>query len=180
MAHAFLFLSERAAAAALGSAGRPVQLRRQTMRPSYHPGDLHDDDDSNIARRPITQTWHQNGSKCPENTIPIRRTKEEDILRASAVGRYGKKMPRSIQNLVSVNDLAPNLTIGHQHAVASAQEDKYYGTNATINLWQPMIGRANDFSLAQLRIIGGPYNDLNTIEAGWQNSIEDNFKSAVF
>ncbi|PAN42852.1 hypothetical protein PAHAL_8G192300 [Panicum hallii] len=140
------------------------------MRPSYHPGDLHGD--SNTARRPITQTWHQNGNKCPENTIPIRRTKEEDILRASAVGRYGKKMPRSIQNLVSVNDLAPNATIGHQHAVASAQEDKYYGTNATINLWQPMAERANDFSLAQLWITGGAYNsnDLNTIEAGWQVS----------
>jgi hypothetical protein len=32
-----------------------------------------------------------------------------------------------------------------------------------------MIKRANDFSLAQLWITGGPYNcDLNTIEAGWQ------------
>ncbi|KAG2562298.1 hypothetical protein PVAP13_8KG255400 [Panicum virgatum] len=111
--------------------------------------------------------------KCPENTIPIRRTKEEDILWASAVRSYGKKMTRSIQNLVSVNDLARNISIGHQHAVAYAQEDKYYGTNATINLWQPMIKRANDFSLAQLWITGGPYNcDLNTIEAGWQVSQE--------
>ena len=73
------------------------------MCPSYHPGDLHGD--SNIARRLITQTWHQNG-KCPENTIPIRRTKEEDILWASAVRSYGKKMTRSIQNLVSVNEPA--------------------------------------------------------------------------
>ncbi|CAN6373653.1 unnamed protein product [Urochloa humidicola] len=140
------------------------------MRPSYHPGALHDDSD--IAPHPITQTWHQN-SKCPENTIPIRRTTEEDILRASSVGSYGKKMSsRSIPNFFSIGNLDPNVTIGHQHAVASAQEDKYYGTNATIYLWQPMIERANDFSLAQLWITGGPYatSYLNTIEAGWHVS----------
>ncbi|CAL4982598.1 unnamed protein product [Urochloa decumbens] len=137
------------------------------MRPSYHPGVLHDD--SNVAPGPITQTWHQNGN-CPDNTVPIRRTTEEDILRASSVGRYGMKMPsRSIRNLFSVSSLDPNVTNGHQHAVASVDDDKYYGTNATINLWQPMIERANDFSLAQLWITGGPYdsNELNTIEAGW-------------
>jgi hypothetical protein len=58
-----------------------------------------------------------------------------------------------------------------QHAVASAPKDNYYGTNVTINLWQPMLQKANDdFSLAQLWIIAGNYttNDLNTIEAGWQ------------
>ncbi|CAO2142889.1 unnamed protein product [Urochloa humidicola] len=137
------------------------------MRPSYHPGFLHDD--SNVAPRPFTQTWHQNG-KCPKNTIPIRRTTEEDILRASSVGSYGMKMPsRSIRNLFSVSSLDPNVTNGHQHAVASEQEDTYYGTNATINLWRPMIERACDFSLAQLWITGGPYasNELNTVEAGW-------------
>ncbi|CAN6373637.1 unnamed protein product [Urochloa humidicola] len=94
------------------------------MQP-YHPGVLHDD--SNVAPRPFTQTWRQNG-KCPENTIPIRRTTEEDILRASSVGRYGMKMPsRSIRNLFSVsNSLDPNVTNGHQHAVASSQDDTYY------------------------------------------------------
>jgi len=60
-------------------------------------------DDSKVSARPITQTWHQNG-KCPENTIPIRRIKEEDVLRASSIGRYGKKMPRSIPKLISVDD----------------------------------------------------------------------------
>jgi len=90
------------------------------MRPSYHPGDLHGD--SNIARRLITQTWHQNG-KCPENTIPIRRTKEEDILWASAVRSHGKKMTRSIQNLVSVNDLARNISIGHQVQSSSSSKN---------------------------------------------------------
>ncbi|CAN6382095.1 unnamed protein product [Urochloa humidicola] len=138
------------------------------MRPSYHPEGLYDD--SNVAPLSITQTWHQNG-KCPANTIPIRRTKEEDVLRASSVRRYGKKRTKSIPNFLSVDDHNNlNVTIGHQHAVAYTRKARYYGTKTSINLWQPAIGRANDFSLAQLWISGGSYSgkDLNTIEAGWQ------------
>ncbi|CAL4990184.1 unnamed protein product [Urochloa decumbens] len=125
------------------------------MRPSYHPGALYNG--SNIAPHPITQTWYQNG-KCPENTVPIRRTREEDVLRASSVERYGKKRPDS------------SVTTGHQYAEAYAPGGKYYGTKMTINLWQPTINKANDFSLTQTWVTAGSYqnNDLNTIEAGWQ------------
>ncbi|KAM3196919.1 hypothetical protein ACQJBY_072548 [Aegilops geniculata] len=138
------------------------------MRPSYEPGDMYHE--SNFTAHPITQTWHKNG-KCPENTIPIRRTNEEDVLRAISIKRYGKKRPRSIPNLSSFSDPdTPNIPRGHQHAVASTNIDKCQGTKATFNLWQPTIARANDFSLTQLWITRGSYhgNDLNTIEAGWQ------------
>ncbi|TVU04395.1 hypothetical protein EJB05_50024, partial [Eragrostis curvula] len=144
-------------------------LKNHTMqiRPSYHPGRL--SDDSNIAPSPISQMWHQNG-KCPENTIPIRRTKEEDILRASSVSRYGKKNPKSIPKPIPVHDPEASVLSGHQHAVASSCQDKHYGTKININLWHPSIETAQDFSLAQLWIMAGSYggNDLNTIEAGWQ------------
>lgn len=70
------------------------------MRPSYHPEGLYDDEkkvskDSEESTKPMLQLWHVNG-RCPENTIPIRRTKKDDILRASSVKRYGKKKRRSI------------------------------------------------------------------------------------
>ncbi|XP_048573943.1 uncharacterized protein LOC125554425 [Triticum urartu] len=131
------------------------------MQPSYHPGGMYHE--SNIAPHHITQTWHQNG-KCPENTIPIRRTKEEDVLRANSIKRYGKKRPQSIANLDSINKpVISNISTGHQ-------VDNCHGTKASFNLWKPTIARADDFSLTQLWIIGGSYsgNDLNTIEAGWQ------------
>ena len=66
------------------------------MRPSFHPEGLFDE--NKVSEKPkerITQLWHVNG-KCPEDTIPIRRTKEEDVLRASSVKRYGRKKHRSI------------------------------------------------------------------------------------
>ena len=71
------------------------------MRPNYHPKGLFDENKvSNTEKpkqrsNPITQLWHMNG-KCPQGTIPIRRTKEEDVLRASSVKRYGKKKHRAI------------------------------------------------------------------------------------
>jgi len=37
------------------------------------------------------QLWSLSGESCPEGTIPIRRTREEDILRASSVRRFGMK-----------------------------------------------------------------------------------------
>ncbi|KAJ1277164.1 hypothetical protein BS78_05G273900 [Paspalum vaginatum] len=134
------------------------------MRPFSYPRDLHNA--SNIAPQPISQTWHQNG-RCPENTIPIRRTKEEDVLRASSISMFGKKRPGSIPNH---NSFEQSVTSGHEWATASSSADRYYGTKATFNLWQPNIERSGDFSLTQLWIIKGSYsgNDLNTIEAGWQ------------
>lgn len=68
------------------------------MRPSYHPEGLFDENKvaANPIERssPVKQLWHQNG-KCPEGTIPVRRTKEDDILRASSIKRYGRKKRRT-------------------------------------------------------------------------------------
>lgn len=56
-----------------------------------------------------------------------------------------------------------------QHAIAYVEGDKYYGAKATINVWEPKIQQANEFSLSQLWILGGSFGeDLNSIEAGWQ------------
>ncbi|WVZ51527.1 hypothetical protein U9M48_002666 [Paspalum notatum var. saurae] len=129
------------------------------MWPSSHPRGLNQD--ANVAPRPFMQTWHKNG-KCPENTIPIRRTKEEDVLRANSVSSYGKKRSKFTELAV---------TTGHQWAEASAQgANNYYGTEANINLWQPIVETASDFSLTQFWVTSGSYqnNDLNTIEVGWQ------------
>ncbi|BAS97237.1 Os06g0278000 [Oryza sativa Japonica Group] len=58
-----------------------------------------------------------------------------------------------------------------QYGVAYATGDaNYYGTKVTINVWQPTIATSGDFSLSQLWISAGSYDnkDLNTIETGWQ------------
>lgn len=87
------------------------------MRPNYHPEGLFRDKKvgKNVeGSKPITQLWHENG-RCPEGTIPIRRTKKEDLLRASSIKSYGKKNHRSVPKPKSA-DPEPDLInqSGHQ------------------------------------------------------------------
>lgn len=37
------------------------------------------------------QIWSNAGESCPEGTVPIRRTTEKDVLRASNIKRFGRK-----------------------------------------------------------------------------------------
>lgn len=37
------------------------------------------------------QAWTVSGESCPEGTVPIRRTTEEDVLRASSIRTFGRK-----------------------------------------------------------------------------------------
>ncbi|KAL5074922.1 hypothetical protein RYX36_013906, partial [Vicia faba] len=68
-------------------------------------------------------------------------------------------------------DLGMENQSGHQHAIANVEGDKFYGEKATINVWEPKIQQANEFSLSQLWVLGGSFGkDLNSIEAGWQVS----------
>ncbi|KAL4198477.1 hypothetical protein AMTRI_Chr03g46090 [Amborella trichopoda] len=143
------------------------------MRPSFHPEGLYSANKvSGPKQASISQTqlWHLTG-RCPQGTIPIRRTTRDDILKASSVKTFGKKKHRSMP--LPPKSADPDLVneSGHQHAIAYVQGDKYYGAKATINVWEPKIQQSNEFSLSQLWILGGSFGeDLNSIEAGWQVS----------
>ncbi|XP_043705049.1 uncharacterized protein LOC122654843 [Telopea speciosissima] len=62
-------------------------LKNHTIqtRPSFHPEGLFDKNKTTTKSEQssnfITQLWHLSG-RCPEGTIPIRRTTKDDILRA--------------------------------------------------------------------------------------------------
>ncbi|GMI75014.1 hypothetical protein like AT1G10750 [Hibiscus trionum] len=112
------------------------------------------------------QLWSMSGETCPEGTIPIRRTTEADMLRASSVRRFGRKRPRRRVRRDSTSN-------GHEHAVGYVSGDQYYGAKASINVWTPRVSNQYEFSLSQMWVISGSFgDDLNTIEAGWQVSPE--------
>ncbi|KAF5953345.1 hypothetical protein HYC85_006201 [Camellia sinensis] len=146
------------------------------MRPSYHPEGLFEENKESIPKsnegisKSITQLWHLNG-RCPEETIPIRRTKKKEILSASSIKSFGKKQHGTIPKpAMSTQPESINLS-GHEHAGVSVQGDKYYGTKATVNVWKPIIQQSKEFSLSQLWVVAGSYpSDLNTVEAGWQDT----------
>ena len=49
------------------------------------------------------QLWNIFGESCPEGTIPIRRTSKKDVLRASNVQKFGRKIRRPIRRDSSSN-----------------------------------------------------------------------------
>ena len=70
------------------------------MRPSFYPEGFsfnESNDVSSNSEPKFTQLWHLNG-RCPEGTIPIRRTKEEDLLRAGSPANYGRRKHLTIPN----------------------------------------------------------------------------------
>ncbi|XP_030531399.2 uncharacterized protein LOC115741566 isoform X2 [Rhodamnia argentea] len=111
------------------------------------------------------QLWTDGGESCPEGTIPIRRTTEKDILRASSIQRFGRKLRRNVRR--------DSTGTGHEHAVVFVNGQQYFGAKASINVWSPGVTDMYEFSLSQVWVISGSFgNDLNTIEAGWQVSPE--------
>ncbi|XP_058776376.1 protein neprosin-like [Vicia villosa] len=111
------------------------------------------------------QLWRSSGESCPEGTIPIRRTTEEDILRANSIDTFGRKLRKRVRRDTNSN--------GHEHAVGYVTGNQYYGAKASINVWAPRVANQYEFSLSQMWVISGSFgDDLNTIEAGWQVSPE--------
>lgn len=88
------------------------------MMPSYHPEGLFRDGKKvgkkESEQKAIIQLWHKNG-RCPEGTIPVRRTRKDDLFRASSIKSFGKKKHKSIPR---PNSAAPEPdlinTNGHQ------------------------------------------------------------------
>ncbi|KAJ0258515.1 hypothetical protein HA466_0072910 [Hirschfeldia incana] len=145
------------------------------MSPSFNPASVFSESKlssrtKNQQSNDITQLWHVNG-KCPVNTIPIRRTTKQDLYRASSVQNFGMKTQKSIPKLKSYDTTGVLPQNGHQHAIMYVEDGVFYGAKAKINVWNPDVEMPNEFSLAQIWVLGGNFNsDLNSIEAGWQVS----------
>ncbi|KAJ3695648.1 hypothetical protein LUZ60_001025 [Juncus effusus] len=112
------------------------------------------------------QLWLDSGESCPDGSIPIRRTSENDVFRAKSVKRFGRKP-------IAAGVRRDSDSSGHEHAVGYVVGEQYYGAKASLNVWAPRVVSQSEFSLSQIWVIAGSFgNDLNTIEAGWQVSPE--------
>ncbi|VVB08435.1 unnamed protein product [Arabis nemorensis] len=114
------------------------------MRPSSYPKEWNNKSSDTEKQNTVIQLWTING-KCPKNSIPIRRTKREDILRVGSIERYMKKDSNNIP-----------------------QSKPTYSTNDNVT-HEPYVQTPREFSLAQIWLLAGPNNSqLNSIEFGWQ------------
>ncbi|CAO2183751.1 unnamed protein product [Urochloa humidicola] len=133
------------------------------LDPPVRPKEHHHRPNPNDTADAGVQLWAASGESCPEGSVPIRRTTEADVLRASSVRRFGRAPDARVRR--------DSVAGGHEHAVGYVAGDEYYGAKASINVWAPKVSTASEFSLSQIWVIAGSFgNDLNTIEAGWQVS----------
>ncbi|CAL9247197.1 unnamed protein product [Arabidopsis halleri] len=95
-------------------------------------------------KRRVWQVWNQNGTTCPEQTIPIRRS-------MVMVKRFKKNHWTDVRvNRRTVSYAADE---GHEYAIGEVVYLRgIYGTVATMNVWNPSVEHGtNEFSFA-LRI----------------------------
>lgn len=69
----------------------------------------------NDSRSGDWQLWHQNGERCPIGTVPIRRSKVHDVLRAKSLYDFGKKKRHGLPLARRVD--APDVVSGNGHEV---------------------------------------------------------------
>ncbi|XP_020112709.1 uncharacterized protein LOC109727174 isoform X2 [Ananas comosus] len=107
------------------------------------------------------QAWNH-VENCPVGTVSVRRTTVEDVLRAGSLSRFLRKKV--------LKRIASEPYTGHEYAVAYVDQQQAYGTKAIIDVWDPSVEFSSEFSLSQIWLIAGSYEneDLNTVEVGWQ------------
>lgn len=121
------------------------------MAPSYHPEGLFRDGKrvvrKEIGAKPITQLWHMNG-RCPQGTIPVRRTRKDDLFRASSIKSFGKKKHKTIPRPTSA---APEPDLinqnGHQVIGIHAFSVKFeFGFLKCGVLWKRAVAKRSIFA----------------------------------
>ncbi|KAF3507286.1 hypothetical protein F2Q69_00004245, partial [Brassica cretica] len=109
-------------------------------------------------------------------TIRRKQTEVEGIVNAevrsggSGSGGSGEETPVTAAVIREQRSLKLNLYAIGALDSPPGPPSKIYGAKATFNVWRPKVEQATEFSLAQIWIISGSYdnNTLNSIEAGWQ------------
>ena len=97
----------------------------------FSDADRGEDDD------PLPQVWRRSGESCPEGTVPVRRTTEDDVLRASSSAtRFGMKARGGGFGSGSGSGSARRDSTGSGHEVSVSQS-----VTATPYGWWPPLQR---------------------------------------
>ncbi|PIA42870.1 hypothetical protein AQUCO_02000370v1 [Aquilegia coerulea] len=130
----------------------------------------------------VSQVWKRSGS-CPKGTVPIRKIKKADLLRAGSLDRFGRKNPtvadesRRNKNIYAdqtngsnpirrVNDIYFTQA-NHSTAVLVTEGFSYSGAKADINVWMPSVEWDDEYTTGQIWLRNGPWYNFESMEAGW-------------
>lgn len=117
-----------------------------------------------------------NVRRCPSGSIPVLVLSLEDLCRFRKLEDIYQKYPPGHNSATTVparpsrgaRQFQWELPSGHEYATAVHFAENQ-GEQGDFNLWQPVVERADEFSLSQLWVFRGlSAADLQTAEAGWQ------------
>ncbi|KAI3967562.1 hypothetical protein MKW92_009262 [Papaver armeniacum] len=97
--------------------------------------------------------------RCPAGTVPIRRTKKEDLINAR----------KTLQKTTPIHSNVYPLSSMEQRVVSIVEINdtkEFFGATAEISVHGLELNN-NQFSTAQIWIKNGPDEEINSIEFGW-------------
>ncbi|MBA0787326.1 hypothetical protein Gotri_024903 [Gossypium trilobum] len=149
------------------------------MKPSFDLKEERLSSKNESTKLAIFQTWQRSGS-CPEGTVPIRRIRREDLLRAKSVQQFGRKPHEAVLKsnttvehkdgrLPSINTtaLAMPVIVNRSAATLVTVGYNYIGAKADINVWTPNVEAQDEYTTAQIWLKAGPGDNFESIESGW-------------
>ncbi|XP_050872304.1 uncharacterized protein LOC127074928 [Lathyrus oleraceus] len=98
-----------------------------------------------INNSSVFQPWSSSGEFCPEGTVPIRRTNEQE----RRFGRKDMTIPKRLYEVITF-----------------VQGRGYEGAKASLNVWAPQVENAEESSSAKIWVQSPTAKE--SIEAGWQ------------
>ncbi|XP_029128538.1 uncharacterized protein LOC109804971 [Cajanus cajan] len=116
-----------------------------------------------------SQVWQKSG-RCPEGTIPVRRIQKKEVLKAQSIEDYGRKKPSFSHQ--PVGQLNKNLDSfvqlkNHSKAILFTIGYRYLGAKGDIKVCNPFVEKDDEYSISQVALLTGPYNDFECVQAGW-------------
>ncbi|OVA01249.1 protein of unknown function DUF239 [Macleaya cordata] len=130
------------------------------MKPSSVSKRVRDETSSAITKRHKTLNLRTPVEGCPKGTVPIRRTRKEDLIRAKSLSL------KTIQSGSKAN--APNEYVSIYNAGLdySSKGETFYGATAYINVYNPNVTQ-DQYSSAEIALKSGPDDLYNQIKFGW-------------
>ncbi|KAI3956815.1 hypothetical protein MKW92_020814 [Papaver armeniacum] len=150
------------------------------MKPSFYPATMSKNGSSMQA---MSQSWWKSGS-CPI-----------ELLNATSLENYGRKNPNVVYSNRStirqetnkthafnfldkngtsnfLNGTSNNLYVNRSvstllSAMLITEGYSYIGAKGDINVWNPYIEKTNEYSTAQIWLVSGSREGMESVEAGW-------------
>ncbi|KAI4316558.1 hypothetical protein L6164_024531 [Bauhinia variegata] len=114
-----------------------------------------------------SQVWQKSG-RCPQGTIPIRRIRKKQLLKAHSIEDYGRKKPSIFHQTAQLNrDLDSFVRENYSKAMLFAVGFRYLGAKADFLVFNPYVETEDEYSTTQVALFNGGSYDHECVEAGW-------------